>query len=64
MSDNLPFKRKYGVPEYRDIVVRRLETAYADNKLELEEYERRLELAYGAEFMEDLNIEVPYTFRG
>lgn len=54
MSDNIPEKRKYGVPEFRDRIVRRLETAYADNKLELEEYERRLELAYRAEFMEDL----------
>lgn len=56
MSDNMPEKRKYGVPDYRDKIIRRLETAYADNKLELEEYERRLELAYKAEFMEDLEV--------
>lgn len=56
MSDIIPEKRKYGVPEFRDKIIRRLETAYADNKLELEEYERRLELAYKAEFMEDLEV--------
>ncbi len=54
MSNNLPDKRKYGVPEFRDTILRRLETAYADNKLELDEYEKRLELAYKAEFIEDL----------
>ncbi len=54
MSDNLPEKRKYGVPEYRDKILRRLETAYADNKLELDEYEKRLDLAYKAEYIEDL----------
>ena len=54
MSDNMPEKRKYGVPDYRDKIIRHLETAYADNKLELDEYEKRLELAYKAEFMEDL----------
>ena len=54
MSDNVPEKRKYGVPEFRDKILRRLETAYADNKLELDEYERRLDLAYKAEFIEDL----------
>lgn len=26
----MPEKRKYGVPEFRDKVIRRLETAYAD----------------------------------
>ena len=56
MSDNIPEKRKYGVPEFRDKIIRRLETAYADNKLELDEYERRLELAYRAEYMEDLEV--------
>ncbi len=56
MSDNIPEKRKYGVPEFRDNIIRRLETAYADNKLELEEYEKRLELAYRAEYMEDLEV--------
>jgi len=56
VSDNLPEKRKYGVPDYRDQIIRRLETAYAGNKLELEEYERRLELACKAEFIEDLEI--------
>lgn len=54
MSDNMPEKRKYGVPDYRDRIIRRLETAYADNKLELDEYEKRLELAYRAEYIEDL----------
>ena len=54
MSDNIPEKRKYGVPDYRDKIIRRLETAYAGNKLELDEYERRLDLAYKAEFIEDL----------
>ncbi len=56
MSDNLPEKRKYGVPDYRDKIIRRLETAYAGNKIELEEYERRLDLAYKAEFIEDLEV--------
>jgi len=56
VSDNIPEKRKYGVPEFRDKIIRRLETAYADNKLELDEYERRLELAYRAEYMEDLEV--------
>jgi hypothetical protein len=56
VSDNIPEKRKYGVPEFRDKIIRRLETAYADNKLELEEYERRLELAYQAEFVEDIEV--------
>ncbi|MFW6274977.1 MAG: DUF1707 SHOCT-like domain-containing protein [Spirochaetota bacterium] len=55
MSDNIPEKRKYGVPELRDKIIMRLETAYADNKLELDEYEKRLELAYKAEFIEDLD---------
>lgn len=54
MADNFPEKRKYGVPDYRDQIIRRLETAYAENKLELEEYERRLDLAWKAEFIEDL----------
>ncbi len=54
MSDNIPEKRKYGVPEFRDKIIRRLETAYADNKLELDEYEKRLDLAYKAEYIEDL----------
>ena len=54
MSDNLPEKRKYGVPEFRNRILRRLETAYADNKLELDEYEKRLDLAYKAEYVEDL----------
>lgn len=54
MSDNVPEKRKYGVPELRDKIIMRLETAYAHNKLELDEYEKRLELAYKAEFIEDL----------
>lgn len=56
MSDNILEKRKYGVPNYRAKIIRRLETAYADNKLELDEYEKRLELAYKAEFMEDLEV--------
>ncbi len=52
----MPEKRKYGVPEYRDKIIRRLETAYAENKLELEEYEKRLELANRVEFIEDLEV--------
>ncbi len=54
MSDNIPEKKKYGVPELRDKIIMRLETAYADNKLELDEYEKRLELAYKADYIEDL----------
>ncbi|MBN2050738.1 MAG: DUF1707 and DUF2154 domain-containing protein [Spirochaetales bacterium] len=56
MSENLPSKRKYGVPQFRDRIIRRLETAYAENKFDLEEYEKRLDLAYRAEFIEDLEI--------
>lgn len=56
MSENMPEKRKYGVPEFRDKIIRRLETAYAENKLELEEYEKRLDLANRAEFIEDLEV--------
>ena len=54
MWDNMAEKRKEGVAEFRDKIIMRLETAYADNKLELDEYEKRLELAYKAEFIEDL----------
>ncbi|MFO7729663.1 MAG: LiaF-related protein [Spirochaetia bacterium] len=61
--DNIPEKRKYGVPEYRDKIVRRLETAYADNKLELEEYEKRLDQAYRADFIEDLEM-IVHDFPG
>ncbi len=63
MSDNMPEKRKYGVPDYRDKIIRRLETAYADNKLELDEYEKRLELAYRAEYIEDLE-KIVHDFPG
>ncbi len=63
MSDNMPEKRKYGVPDYRDKIIRRLETAYADNKLELDEYETRLDQAYRAEYIEDLE-KIVHDFPG
>ncbi len=54
MSDIVPEKRKYGVPEYRDTIAVALEMAFSENNLELEEYERRLDLAYKAESIEEL----------
>jgi len=50
----VPEKRKYGVPERRDKIITCLENAYAENNLELDEYERRLDLANKAESIEDL----------
>jgi hypothetical protein len=55
MSDMVPGKRRYGVPEYRDKISACLETAYAENNLELAEYEKRLDLANSAESIEELD---------
>ncbi len=49
-----PDKHRYGLSRRRDEICELLAQAYTDNQIELEDYERRLELANRADCLEDL----------
>lgn len=54
-DDRVPAEgRTYGVPRLREQVLRRLAEAYADNNLDLEEYEKRVGRAEQARTVEEL----------
>lgn len=53
--------QKFGVPKTRDRVLEALSQAYVDRQLETDDYEKRVELAYRARTLDDLEDAV-YDF--
>lgn len=53
--------QKFGVPKARDRVLEALSQAYVDRQLETDDYEKRVELAYKARTLDDLEDAV-YDF--
>ena len=51
----------FGLPKYREKVINAISEAYANNDLDVEEYERRLDIAHDAKSIEDLRNSV-YDF--
>lgn len=56
-----PEGRKYGLPKYRTEILEKLNDAFANGFLEMEDYESRVELAHKAVSIEDLQ-KVVYDF--
>jgi hypothetical protein len=53
--------RKYGLPKYRTEILEKLNDAFANGYLEMEDYESRMEMAHKANSIEDLQ-KVVYDF--
>ncbi|MEM1135425.1 MAG: LiaF domain-containing protein [Bacteroidota bacterium] len=51
----------FGLPKYREKIITAISEAFANNDLDIEEYERRLDLAHDAKSIEDLRNTV-YDF--
>lgn len=56
-----PEGRKYGLPKYRTEILEKLNDAFANGFLEMEDYESRMELAHKASSIEELQ-KVVYDF--
>ncbi len=58
-----PIERKYGLPKYRTEILEKLNDAFSNGYLEMEDYESRVELAHKAASIEELQ-KVVYDFPG
>lgn len=53
-SEDTPRPQRYGLPKLRTAALERLGRAYADDDLELEDYERRIEAVQAAESVQEI----------